>query len=222
MMDGYWESWISVAFANILKKINPVNFINIGANLGYYSLLAASVLPNLRIAAYEPQTDLCKLIEKSAQVNGFANIAVHNCALGNEHGSAWLETFDDLYGSGTLASEHLMQGAKAVATTISTLDSDRSDSPELLLIDAEGFEFKILKGAEQNIKNAKKMALIIEFSASRYENKKEFVEWLFANNFVPYKINYDCTFSLLQYDELEKTQSTIDLLLLKGIETGEL
>ena len=51
--------------------------LDVGANIGYYSLLAAArVGPTGQVIAFEPGAANTALIQKSAQANGFSNIAV--------------------------------------------------------------------------------------------------------------------------------------------------
>src|SRR5208283_897383 len=57
--------------------------LDIGANLGLYSLLLArSVGPSGRVIAFEPDPDLCALLRANCAANGLANVEAHNMALG--------------------------------------------------------------------------------------------------------------------------------------------
>jgi hypothetical protein len=53
MLDGYWESWLTLFFARYVTPGKTV--IDVGANFGYYTILfAAGVGPSGRVVAIEP------------------------------------------------------------------------------------------------------------------------------------------------------------------------
>jgi FkbM family methyltransferase len=59
--------------------------LDIGANYGEVALYAASrVGPSGTVHAFEPNPAICSLLERSAALNGFANLHVHQVALGAE------------------------------------------------------------------------------------------------------------------------------------------
>jgi FkbM family methyltransferase len=67
----------------ILKK-DKLLFIDIGANIGYYSLLAASI--GIKCIAFEPIQKNYRLFEKSIKQNNFQHlIKLYKIALGEEH-----------------------------------------------------------------------------------------------------------------------------------------
>lgn len=225
MLEGYWESWISVGFYKLLSTLNPRNVINVGANLGYYSLLAASLLPNAKIEAYEPQPDLSELIQRSCMINGFNNVETHSTALGSIPGTTWLRTFGGLSGSATLLlnlKEHNLpgefSGKQAISVNITTLDLEDDTPIDFMIIDAEGFEFEVLKGGERRLDSASVQAIILEFAPSRYPNRIEFVDWIASKNYDIFRINHAGEFEPLSYDYLRSmTSSYIDLVLTKGL-----
>lgn len=215
MMEGYWESWISVAFYRIARLIAPTSVLNVGANLGYYTLLAAALLPDARIDAYEPQPALVELMQRSAVVNGFSNVIVHQCALGSKPGTAWLRQFGDYLGSAMVTSGSAIAGSNAISIEIRTLDQEGLAPHELVIIDAEGYEFEVLKGAQARIKESDRIAILLEFSASRYSDKSEFVNWIQSNGFSPYQITYEGKLKKLSFDNLHSADAVIDLFIAK-------
>lgn len=56
--------------------------VDIGANIGYYSLLAAArVGPGGKVIAFEPSAQNCELLRMSLAANGFANVVLHPYAV---------------------------------------------------------------------------------------------------------------------------------------------
>lgn len=72
LIKGSYEQWISDTFAKYLKPDSCV--IDIGANIGYYSLLAASQCPNGKVFSFEPDNQNFQLLKTSIAYNGFENI----------------------------------------------------------------------------------------------------------------------------------------------------
>jgi FkbM family methyltransferase len=65
------------------------SFIDVGANYGTFSLVAARIVgPSGRVIAIEPQPQLTELIRRSADANGFTNLEVHQLATGSRAGAA--------------------------------------------------------------------------------------------------------------------------------------
>lgn len=216
LLEGYWESWITVAFYRIARLIAPASVINVGANLGYYTFLAAALLPQARVDAYEPQPALVELIKRSAIVNGFSNVTVHPCALGAAAGSAWLRQFGDYLGSAMVSSESSTAGSNAISVDIRTLDQEGPHPLDLVIIDAEGYEFEILKGAQARIHSSDRVAVLMEFSASRYTDKHAFVEWIEKNGFQPYKVTYEGKLQKLRLEDLHEANQVVDLLIARN------
>src|SRR5262250_1998178 len=56
--------------------------VDIGANIGYYTLLAAARVGSTgKVIAFEPSIDNCALLHKSLQANRFENVVLHNVAV---------------------------------------------------------------------------------------------------------------------------------------------
>jgi FkbM family methyltransferase len=215
MMNGYWESWISVAFARAVVQRAPRLLVNVGANHGYYALLAAALDPALHIEAYEPQARLATLIERSALVNGFAGVQVLRKAAGSGHGSVWLEEHGDFLGSASVTAG-ASTGRRALGVEVVPLDSV-SDAPiDMMLIDAEGYEFEILKGAEGRLARSDAPCIFLEFSAPRYSDKLRFVEWMRERGLVAARVDHAGGLESMTLEALAACDTVIDLVLTRG------
>jgi FkbM family methyltransferase len=78
------ETETTLIISELVKSANI--FIDIGANWGYYSLLAARVNPNIKIIAFEPHPFWCDQLKKNTDANNFNNIEVVEKAVSNESG----------------------------------------------------------------------------------------------------------------------------------------
>ena len=152
--------------AAVVRQLASGCLIDVGANIGLYTLLLRSVSA-LPIIAYEPQPFLFKLLQRNIAFNHLANVEARNLACGSRRGevpfaigingsvAAGLDAGDTIASDNDLESEaHVTQRGEAVINVpLTTLDDDLADvsSIALLKIDCEGFEFEILQGARRLI-----------------------------------------------------------------------
>jgi SAM-dependent methyltransferase len=70
LIDGYWESWITNVF---LKLVKPgMNVVDIGCNVGFYSLLAAEKIGSSgNLICFEANPEMADLVFQNIQINGF-------------------------------------------------------------------------------------------------------------------------------------------------------
>jgi len=71
-IDNIWEPFETSLFKKFIKK-NSV-FIDIGAHIGYYSLLCASKANNGTIVSFEPVPRNYNILQKNIALNNFKNI----------------------------------------------------------------------------------------------------------------------------------------------------
>ena len=79
---GYWEKTETEILYEIFKNNKTISFIDIGANLGYFSLLAGYL--GINTISFEPIKSNYELFEKSIIDNNFSNIIkVYKFGLGD-------------------------------------------------------------------------------------------------------------------------------------------
>lgn len=185
-MEGYWESWITKWFSEQLTDHDM--FIDVGANVGYYTYMAAST--GIDTISVEPNPEVYKLLISANGINGFrGSLSFRNIALSNKSGTVSLYVPQGHSGAGTMAGE--IEGAGQVEVKCDTLDS-LGISPRgrdiLIKIDAEGAEPLIWEGMKNTLKS-NNVTTFLEWAPSRYENAGEFADKLMAGNKVTL-INY--------------------------------
>ena len=88
---GNYAGEVSAALREQLAA--GATFVDIGANIGWFSLLAASVVgPAGRVIAIEPNPNNVALLQHSAKDNSFDNIEVLPVAIADRAGAVALET----------------------------------------------------------------------------------------------------------------------------------
>ena len=147
--------------------------LDIGANLGFYSMLAASLVGGGgRVFSFEPFSRNAELIKSSAKENKFDNVTVVNAAVSDRNGTASLylspfyssehSMFDYHYSTGARSTENT---AEVRTTTIdSYLKNEVGDlRVDFVKMDIEGSEGRAISGMEETISENKRISLLTEF-----------------------------------------------------------
>lgn len=161
----FWEGAEKHTFINVFyplsKKVN--NFFDIGANIGFYSLVASAANPKIEITGFEPATGPNFYYHANKQINDFNNIKISNFALSSKKGEIRFNEVKNikftylahnLAGNGN-ANENF-SNPNFIKTTIKAekLDDYLINYPpgfniELMKLDTEGTEHFILSGATE-------------------------------------------------------------------------
>ena len=81
---GGYEPHVTRAIAAALRPGDT--FVDLGSNIGYYSLLAAAVVgPSGSVIGFEARPDNVHLARLSVRENGFRNVTLHNLAVSDRN-----------------------------------------------------------------------------------------------------------------------------------------
>jgi FkbM family methyltransferase len=188
--DGFWEAWVSVWMSQQFEKHNT--FIDIGANVGYYSMMAAKA--GIKTVAFEPNVDVAKLIAKSALVNR-TKLDLIDMALADKSGYANLDIPE-----GHSGGAHLVDGNKVKVETLDSFTRMKWQNA-LIKIDAEGSEPLIWAGMQKFLAKNGDWCVTLEWDRSRFD-AEVFADQLLDGN----------TVSLIDYDGCEPHLSREQLL----------
>ena len=152
------------------------NFVDVGANVGVYTLLAASVVGVGRIDAFEPGATAT--LRRNVALNGLTNVVIHETALADRCGDRAFAS----EGSSELA--RLLpagdNGGEVVKCT--TFDEALSRLPYAMAkLDVEGAEPLVLRGATQHLaaRNPPVWQLELDGYSQRFGySTHEVVAWL--------------------------------------------
>lgn len=164
-------------------------FIDIGSNVGPYTLLASAHVGASSISI-EPVPSVYENLLRNISINKVLDkVNAYNIALGSKKGSVYITNDLD-------AMNHVVSGSEdnKISVPLVKLDDLLSSSkiPELIKIDVEGFETEVIKGADLTLNDPKLKAIIIETNGlgSRYGfNDADLHKSLVRYGFSPY--NYD-------------------------------
>ncbi len=163
---GFTHHDLDRILAQLLRHISSdVVFFDIGANVGFVSMLAASQAKKLNrsidIHCFEPNPHTLKKLTRHVQENGFS-FHVINTALGSTTSSITM-SFADEPGNSTLLSSHVESAETTGVVQMTTLDEycrSSSVGPHIIKIDVEGFEPQVLKGAANTLKQYRPYLLV--------------------------------------------------------------
>jgi FkbM family methyltransferase len=213
LLGGVWEPNYATAFARLLKPGQIV--LDIGANHGFYALLAAGqVAPGGHIYAFEPNPRLNSLIKDSIAVNGLGSlITLVEKAVTDREGEMSL-VFQDRHS----AWGHLQAGSPQAGTPSEQSDLTCSVEgvvldryfPDLRVdvvkMDIEGAEGGALTGMAGLIERSPEMKIMMEFSPrlmSRFnQNAEDVADFLLSRGFACWLISADGSLMPAQWPSL--------------------
>jgi FkbM family methyltransferase len=131
-------------------------FWDIGANVGYFSLVAASALNNHgQVVAFEPGSSAYARLCENIALNPFTNIKTYEVAVAAAAGEAVLYLAGDTAdSSANLYSPGQAQTRRELCKTVSLdhfLEEQGLPAPHLIKMDVEGAEYAALEGARRLI-----------------------------------------------------------------------
>jgi len=158
-LDRWYKKMQSIGVP--IPKLNQHDSIlDIGANVGVFSETARKICPKCHIYAFEA----VPLFASYIKTKNFGNIDVYPFGLSDENGKAtfWMAK-DGNFGWNTMIGKN-RKGMKKVKTEFKIFDDLNIDIPKLQLIkiDTEGAEYKVLRGLN-NVIRKQKPTLLVEF-----------------------------------------------------------
>jgi FkbM family methyltransferase len=148
VLAGCYEPHVTDLLRGLLRR--GAVFVDIGANVGYFSLMAASLVgPRGQVIAFEPRPDNVALLTLSVKDNGFTNVIVH------PHAVAEREQVFKVYPSQDTSLSHVVEADRKVDHTgqvysvrAVALDEFLADLPRLdfMKIDIDGNELRAFQG----------------------------------------------------------------------------
>lgn len=158
-------------------------FVDVGANIGYYTVLASKLVGLGGIViAFEPMSQTFQYLEMNCRLNDLRNVTLIPKAAWHEECTLPLYFSSGCYGMASMTKS----GGDSISVKTIPLDIIREPYShiKMLKIDAEGAEYQILRGA--NLTLSKTDYLILECS----EDCDKLMELLRGNGFNIRKLGF--------------------------------
>ncbi len=172
-LRGVWEPNVTRVFLRLLRP--GMRVVEIGANVGYYTVLAGSCVgPSGSVVAFEANPRAAERLRRAVIVNGYqwwTRVVVS--AVADRQGRATLHLLERQQGSSSLFPrgdaylEHHAEQASPLEVPVTTLDGFLGPDPapiDLLKIDAEGTEPLIFAGMSELLARSPHLRAVIEFA----------------------------------------------------------
>ena len=156
-----------------VENVRPDWWIcDVGANIGYYSILFSQLATNGRVLAFEP-TSTAAMLRKNLEYNKVQNVEVHEVALGAVTGlhqdrifRVWGEDGELQFYPFYKLDDFIKENATARLDCIK--------------IDVDSFDFEVLRGAEQTLLQQNPL-IVVELNhalSKRNQSAGEALAWL--------------------------------------------
>ncbi len=177
--DGYYriisdgEEITDSVLAAIRPHVKPdAVCIDVGANIGLYSLGLSHLAPQGKVYAFEPSPVTFGHLQSNLEANGAANVDACNLAVGDSVGTVRFHDFS-FYSAGSFSSDegsllssesYGSESFEAATTTLDDFVAEHGlDRVDLVKVDVEGAEMSVLAGAGKTLATYRP-ATVLEFN----------------------------------------------------------
>jgi len=160
-----WDGLLFNQFKSLTQNLNNMSILDIGANIGSFTLVAAQYKNVKRIFAIEPSNSNFERLKHNASYSVEHNkIKLINSAISNKNekhnifcGNGTCETYNIL--GDRFTNEHVLQEVNCI--TLDDLSKKLDQTFDIIKIDVEGAECLVLEGGINTIQKSKYVFLEI-------------------------------------------------------------
>src|SRR3990172_5392705 len=169
MWLGSYEAKKQVVISKTLRL--GQTFYDIGANVGFYTLLGGRCVGSSgRIVAVEPLPRNVQLLDRHLSINDISNVCVVVKAVSDFIGTARFST------EGHSTSKLSADGQTSVeVTTLDALVETMEYPPDIMKVDIEGAEMKLLRGAKKVLEEFRPVIFLALHSKEIFDDLVETV-----------------------------------------------
>lgn len=148
----------------LLHALQPdETFVDIGANIGAYTILASKVA-RAKSISYEPLPSTVEKLKDQVQINRINDlVSIRNCGVGDTTQELFFTNNNDTINKVSLAGD----SEYVTKVQVITLDNELNEHEKYFFkIDVEGFEYNVIEGGKSILLSDNTSALIIELNGS--------------------------------------------------------
>jgi len=219
ILQGIYEVPVEWAIRKIVEEGDRV--IDVGANIGYHSILCAELVGNNgKVFSFEPNPHVFRMLNDSIFINGFRNrVKLFRNAAFNENKKLKL-----VWGAQHMLGHLALEGEETGTKNEFDVDAIKLDDVipneflpiKLMKIDVEGAESFALEGAKKILEKSPNMKMIMEWSTKHMNRNKidigKFIDFLKSYDFSVKSLGQLGKLNSIEWEELKKIPTT-DILL---------
>ena len=199
--------------SHFIKSIcyEGMNILDIGANIGYYTALFSQLAGERgSVIAIEPDLESYKYLSKSINSFNYKNVLSFRLAASDIKQKLPLFISKENRGDNRLYSTNQKRNSIMVdcLTVDELLEENKIENLDLIKIDVQGYEPKVLKGMLNIVRSSKKLILLSEFWPKGIlqagESPKEFLTMLRKMQFQLFELKKNGFLVLLKPSEDNK------------------
>jgi len=165
LQDSVYEAPLT-HLVEILLRPSDI-FIDLGGNEGYFSVLAASLVPQGHVHCIEPQGRLLAVLHENLRINGVTGVTLHRLAITDRDGEMDLFLRPSTNSGASSLFRHWKIGSTKERVPTASLDSffsgNRLPRARLVKVDCEGAEWLVVQGGQRVLREG-----LIDFIAMEY------------------------------------------------------
>lgn len=149
---GRYEDDDAELFWSLLEPNQTV--LDIGANIGWYTLHACRRFPTSTVHAFEPVPRTFDYLQRNTQANDLRNVVLHNFGLADRDGDGTFFVYPEGSGGASMADTSQRASVTEVTAPIRRLDGLQL-SPDVVKIDVEGAELLAMRGGLETLRRCR-------------------------------------------------------------------
>lgn len=167
LLSNSFEPYTTDLMKSIIKDGDT--FLDVGAHLGYYTLLAAGLVgDDGRVIAFEAEPGNFDVLRQNVDANHYRNVTLVNKAASNSNGTCTLSVKPNHSGGHSLVLADRDSPEINIETTRidDWLLTNGHAQIDVIKIDVEGAEPFVLEGLANSIRNSGKLNMFVEVKPS--------------------------------------------------------
>ena len=162
-----WEELTTKMFKEGINKGDVV--LDLGANVGYYSLLAAQLVGKEgKVYSFEPEPKNFSVLLKNIELNGYDNIVPVQKAVSDTSGKITFFLHNRDTGAHTIyqpepGERQFTESIEVETVTLDEFLNGKENHVNVVKVDVEGAEMAVLTGMKNMIKENQDLKMFIEF-----------------------------------------------------------
>jgi len=190
----FYRSGLEKYETKLFKKLvtRGMTVVDVGANIGYYTLLAARLVGNEgKVFAFEPEPQNHVLLLRNIELNGYRNVVPVRKAVSSKTGTA------DLFLNRETGAHSFLRDRQDIigVTTVETVSldeyfKDRELPIGIIKIDVEGAELSVLQGMRNIIRKNENLKIFTELFWPASAQKAGFSPQRYWDNLVKFGFKF--------------------------------